>query len=63
VKHLLLLMVFVLTLYVAWHFSDEESRKEATKAIGRHFWRIGAMILLILLLIWTAAQLPATQLI
>jgi preprotein translocase subunit YajC len=62
-KHLLLILTFVVFGYFAYQASDRRQRKEATSLITKHGLRLGAVVLLILLLLWAATQLPSTSLI
>jgi hypothetical protein len=62
VKHLLLILVFMVAGYVLWTISDKAARKLASRFITEHVLRLGFMVVVVLLLVVAAANLPSTQL-
>lgn len=62
-KHLLLLLVLVVSGYAIFQIADPVQRRVAIRAITKHGLRIGAIVLILLLLLWAAAILPSTSLI
>lgn len=60
-KHLLVLLVLLLLGYCVWQASDRPERKSAMKAITYHGFRIGALVLVLLLLVAAAVYLPSSS--
>jgi hypothetical protein len=63
VKHFLLLLIASIAVYGAWQMADPTERRKLVAPITRHGGRIAAIVFLIALLLWAAAQLPSTPLI
>ena len=61
-KHLLLILVLLVAGYTAWTLSDKGARKVASKFVTTHLIRLGFLVLVVLLLVVAAANLPSTQL-
>lgn len=61
-KHLLLILVLLVLGYVLWTISDKGARKAASRFITTHALRLGFLILVVLLLVVAAANLPSTSL-
>lgn len=62
-KHLLLLLFLSVAVYAAWVLSDKTARETAMREITRHGIRIGFIVVVLLLLVFAAANLPSTSLI
>lgn len=62
-RHLLLILVLLVGGYVAWSVSNKSERNAASRFITRHGLRLGFLVLVVLLLLAAAANLPSTQLI
>lgn len=60
-KHLLLLLVLIVLVYVGWQVADKKARKVVTGELMYHGLRLGALILLLLLLVAAAVNLPASS--
>lgn len=61
-KHLLLILVVLVMAYTGWTMADKHARKVAVRFIGQHVLRLGFLILVVLLLLLAAANLPSTPL-
>lgn len=61
-KHLLLIIVALVLGYALWTMSDRPARKAASQFVTRHGIRLGFLVLVVLLLVVAAANLPSTQL-
>lgn len=61
-KHLFLILVLAVVLYVVWAVSDKKSRKDSVAFLMRHGVRLGLLVLVVLLLVAAAVYLPATSL-
>lgn len=61
-KHLFLLLVLIVVGYAAWTMSDKYARRAAMQGITRHGLRLGALILVALLLVAAATKLTSTPL-
>lgn len=61
-KHLLLILVLLVFAYVAWTISDKSERKSASRFITKHGLRLGFLVLVVLLLVVAAVNLPSTPL-
>lgn len=61
-KHFLLLLLASIAVYGAWQMSDPAERRNLLGLITRHGGRIAAIVVLITLLLWAAAHLPASPL-
>lgn len=61
-KHLLLILVLLVAGYAAWTIADKPARKAASRFIGTHALRLGLLIVVVLLLVLAAANLPSTPL-
>lgn len=59
-KHLFLILVLLVVGYTAWTLSDKYARRAALQAITRHALRLGALILVVLLLLAAAVHLTST---
>ena len=59
-KHFLLLLVVSVLAYVAWQASDPKERQGLRALITRHGGRIAAILAVLAVLFWAAAQLPAS---
>ncbi len=62
-KHFLLILVAVVCGYGFWQFADRRARAVATRVITKHTLRLGALILVLILLLLAATQLPSTNII
>ena len=62
-KHLLLILILLVAGYTFWNLSDAKTRKESSRFITKHGFRLGFMVLVVLLLLYAAAFLPSTQII
>jgi len=62
-KHLLLVLVFVVAAYAAWTLADKSERNVAVRLITRHGFRLGFIVLILVLLLLAATQLPSTSII
>ena len=58
-KHLLILIVVIVSCYVAWHLSDAEARSLALRRITKHGMFLGAILVVLLALIALANYLPS----
>jgi hypothetical protein len=63
VKHFLLLLIASIAVYGAWQMSDPTERRKLLGPITRHGGRIAAIVILVALLLWAAAQFPASPII
>lgn len=61
-KHLFLILVLVVAGYGLWNIADKSERKLASRFITAHGMRLGFIVLVVLLLLWAAVQLPSTSL-
>lgn len=61
-KHLLFLIVAVVIGYGLWTSISAKERRSAMASITRHGLRLGALILLLLLMVAAAVYLPASSL-
>ena len=61
-KHFLLLLIASIALYGAWQMADPTERRRLLGSITRHGGRIAVIAILITLLLWAAAHLPASPL-
>lgn len=59
-KHLLILLVIVVLGYAAWQLADKKARKVVTSELMYHSLRLGALVVLLLLLVAAAVNLPAS---
>ena len=62
-KHLLIVLVFVVAGYAAWVLADKRERMVAMRHITRHGLRLGFILLILVLLLLAATQLPSTSII
>lgn len=62
-KHLLLLLFIAVLGYAFWVLSDKRERSVAVRHITRHFLRFGAIVLILVLLLFAATQISSTSLI
>ena len=62
-KHALLLIVLVIAFYTAWQFADKKERTATSRFIARHVFRLGLLVLAVILLLLAATQLPSTSII
>lgn len=60
-KHLFLILVWVVAGYAAWTLSDKYARRAAVQQITRHGLRLGAMVIVVLLFVVAAVHLQATK--
>ena len=61
-RHFLLLLIASIAMYGAWQMSDPAERHKLLGLITRHGGRIATIVILITLLLWAAAHLPASPL-
>lgn len=61
-KHLLLLLFLVIVGYAAWSAADKKVRKVVVSDLTYHGLRLGALILLLLLVVAAAMNLPSSVL-
>lgn len=61
-KHMLLILVLLVCAYVAWTISDKRERAMAAKFATKHGLRLGLILLVVLLLVAAATNLPSTLL-
>jgi uncharacterized membrane protein YdjX (TVP38/TMEM64 family) len=61
VKHLLLLIVLLAAGYGVWQLLDPQERNQAARLITRHGLRLGALVLVVLVLVALAYHLPSTN--
>lgn len=59
-KHLVLLIVAIIVGYVTWHMADKKVRKAVVSDVAYHLFRLGALLLGLLLLVAAAVYLPAS---
>jgi hypothetical protein len=62
-KHLLLILVVVVAGYAAWVLADKRERSVAVRHITKHGFRLGFIVLVLLILLFAATQLPSTSII
>ncbi len=62
-KHLLLALLVAVVGYAFWVLSDKRERAVAVRHITRHSLRLGAIVLLLVLLLLAATQIPSTSII
>lgn len=62
-KHLLLILVVLVIGYAAWVLADKRERTVAVRQITKHGFRLGFIVLILLLLLLAATQLPSTSII
>jgi hypothetical protein len=62
-KHLLLVLVIVIAGYAAWSLADKRERMVAMRHITRHGFRLGFIVLILVLLLLAATQIPSTSII
>lgn len=62
-KHLLLALFVAVVGYAFWVLSDRRERMVAMRHITRHALRLGAIVLILVLLLLAATQLPSTSII
>ncbi len=62
-KHLLLILVVVVAGYAAWVLADKRERMVAMRHITKHGFRLGFIVLILLMLLLAATQLPSTSII
>jgi hypothetical protein len=62
-KHLLLVLVIVIAGYAAWALADKRERTVAVRHITRHGFRLGFIVLILVLLLLAATQIPSTSII
>lgn len=62
-KHLLLILVVVVAGYAAWVLADKRERSIAVRHITKHGFRLGFIVLVLLILLFAATQLPSTSII
>ena len=61
-RHFLLLLIASIAAYGTWQMTDPTERGKLLALITRHGGRILAIVALIAMLLWAAAQLPASPL-
>ena len=59
-KHLLVILFMVVLGYALWATTDKPARKSALQLITRHGLRLGGLVLIVLLLLAAAVNLPAS---
>lgn len=59
-RHLLALLVLIVAGCGVWALSDPRERTSALQLITHHGLRLGALVLIVLLLLAAAVYLPAT---
>lgn len=62
-KHLLLILVVVVAGYAAWVLADKRERSVAVRHITKHGFRLCFIVLVLLILLFAATQLPSTSII
>lgn len=62
-KHLLLVLVASVGIYAAWVLSDKATRDSTMREVTRHGIRLGFIVIVLLLLLFAAVQLPSTSLV
>ena len=62
-KHALLLLVVLLSAYIAFNTTPSKERNSALKVITKHALFVGAIILLVLIVLAFATYFPASSLI
>ena len=62
-KHMLLILVVSIAGYAAWVLSDKRERTLAVRHITKHGFRLGFIVLILLMLLLAATQLPSTSII
>lgn len=62
-KHLLLALLVAVVGYAFWVLSDKRERAVAVRHITRHFLRLGTIVLILVLLLLAATQIPSTSII
>lgn len=60
-KHLLVILFLVVAGYASWVASDPDERQKAVRLVTHHGLRLGALILIALLLLASAVYLPASS--
>jgi xanthine/uracil permease len=62
-KHLLFLIVALVLAYAMWQVTDPKERSTFMKMFTHHGLRIGALVGILLLLVYAASALPSSSLI
>lgn len=62
-RHMLLALVVVIVGYAFWVLSDKRERTVAVRRVTRHFLRLGAIVLILVVLLLAATQIPSTSII
>jgi hypothetical protein len=62
-RHLLLVLVLTVVGYAFWVLSDKRERAIAVRHITRHGLRLGFIVLILVLLLLAATQMPSTSII
>lgn len=60
-KHLLFAVAVLAVGYVLWHIADPTERREGVRFLTRHGLRLGALLLLLLVIVALAYHLPSTN--
>jgi len=62
-KHALILLIILISAYIAFNITPSEERNSALRVITKHALFIGAIILLVLVVLAFASYFPASSLI